>query len=80
MDIVNIEPITAGWSNDKKYCVTDENGTRFLLRISDIADHDAKQAVSRLRALERSRAIYGNRFSPGQCFRIAFIEKMDEIG
>ncbi|MBR5995145.1 MAG: phosphotransferase [Eubacteriaceae bacterium] len=44
MDIVNIEPITAGWSNDKKYCVTDENGTRFLLRISDIAEHDAKQA------------------------------------
>ena len=45
-----------------------------------MCDHDAKQAVSRLRALERSRAICGNRFSPGQCFRIAFIEKMDEIG
>lgn len=29
------EPINKGWSNDKKYCVTDENGTRYLLRISD---------------------------------------------
>lgn len=38
------EPINKGWSADKKYCVTDENGTRYLLRVSDIAKHDAKQS------------------------------------
>ena len=38
------EPINKGWSSDKKYCVTDENGTRYLLRVSDIAQHDTKQS------------------------------------
>ena len=37
------ELINKGWSNDKKYCVTDENGERYLLRISDIAQYDIKQ-------------------------------------
>lgn len=36
------EPINKGWSGDKKYCVTDENGTRYLLRVSDKALYDAK--------------------------------------
>ena len=38
------ELINKGWSNDKKYCVTDENGERYLLRISDIAQYDIKQS------------------------------------
>ncbi len=38
------ELIEKGWSKDKKYCVTDKNGKRYLLRISDIAQHDAKQS------------------------------------
>ena len=38
------EPINKGWSSDKKYCVTDENGTQYLLRISDSALHDKKLA------------------------------------
>lgn len=29
--IVSKEQINKGWSCDKKYCVTDENGTRGLL-------------------------------------------------
>ena len=37
------EPIHKGWSKDKKYCVTDANGIRYLLRISDMAQYDAKQ-------------------------------------
>ena len=37
MNFVTKEPINKGWSSDKKYCVTDENGTRYLLRVSDIA-------------------------------------------
>ena len=43
MQITNREPILEGWSDDKKYCVTDEKGKRFLLRISDLAQYDAKQ-------------------------------------
>jgi aminoglycoside phosphotransferase (APT) family kinase protein len=31
---INIIPITKGWSGDKKYCVTDANGVKYLLRIS----------------------------------------------
>ncbi len=38
------EPISKGWSNDKKYCVTDEHGKKYLLRISNIAQHDMKQS------------------------------------
>ena len=44
LHITNREPILAGWSNDKKYCMTDEKGERFLLRISDMTQYDAKQS------------------------------------
>ena len=44
MDFATKEPINKGWSSDKKYCVTDENGTRYLLRVSDRAQYDAKQS------------------------------------
>ena len=44
MNFVTKEPINKGWSSDKKYCVTDENGTRYLLRVSDIAQHDTNQS------------------------------------
>ncbi len=44
MNFVTKEPINKGWSSDKKYCVTDKNGTRYLLRVSDIAQHDTKQS------------------------------------
>ncbi len=36
--------IKKGWSNDKKYCVTDEKGNRYLLRVSDIGEYDAKKS------------------------------------
>jgi len=44
LNIVSKEPILEGWSDDKKYCITNEKGERFLLRISDIAKYDAKQS------------------------------------
>lgn len=44
MHFVAKEPIYKGWSSDKKYRVTDENGTRYLLRVSDIAQRDKKQS------------------------------------
>ena len=43
MEFVSKEPIHKGWSSDKKYFVTEENGKRYLLRISDFKEQDAKQ-------------------------------------
>ncbi len=44
MNFITKESITKGWSSDKKYCVTNECGTKYLLRISDTALHDKKLA------------------------------------
>ncbi len=44
MNFISKELISKGWSKDKKYAVTDETGTRYLLRISDMAVHDRKKA------------------------------------
>ena len=44
MTFTTTTPITKGWSSDRKYCVTDERGNRYLLRISDSAEHDKKLA------------------------------------
>ena len=44
MNFTSKEPIYKGWSGDKKYCVTGENGKRYLLRVSDISQHDTKQS------------------------------------
>lgn len=33
MTYISKEPIHKGWSGDKKYCVTDLDGTKYLLRI-----------------------------------------------
>lgn len=43
-DYISKELIDKGWSADKKYCVTDEKGIRYLLRVSDIAQYDVKQS------------------------------------
>lgn len=43
MKFVTREPILKGWSGDQKYCVTDENGKKYLLRISDITQQDRKK-------------------------------------
>lgn len=40
---VNTEPITKGWSNDKKYHVTDNGGFQYVLRISPLDKCDAKK-------------------------------------
>ena len=44
LNITDRRSILEGWSNDRKYCITNEEGSRFLLRISDIAQYDAKQS------------------------------------
>ncbi len=44
MEFVTKEPINKGWSKDKKYSVTDENGNRYLLRVSDASEYDTKKS------------------------------------
>ncbi|MDK2991401.1 MAG: hypothetical protein PWP48_634 [Clostridiales bacterium] len=41
---VSYDPINKGWSSDKKYCVTDENGIRYLLRISSLDQFSTKES------------------------------------
>ena len=38
-----IEPLTKGWSSDKKYYIETDDGRRLLLRVADIKEHDRKQ-------------------------------------
>ena len=40
---VSKEPLLKGWSVDKKYCLTDEHGNRFLLRVTPIEKYDDKK-------------------------------------
>ena len=41
---VSKEPINKGWSGDKKYCVTNDKGEKFLLRVSPIEQYDRKKS------------------------------------
>ena len=43
-----MEPIHRGWSEDRKFCVTDESGKKYLLRVSDAAMYEEKQAEFRM--------------------------------
>lgn len=38
------EPINKGWSGDKKYCVTDEQGNKFFLRVFLIEQYEQKKS------------------------------------
>jgi len=40
---IKSKPITKGWSEDKKYCVTNVDGTKYLLRISPIERYDHRK-------------------------------------
>ena len=40
-----IEPITKGWSEDKKYCVTESSGTMYLIRISPISRYETRKSL-----------------------------------
>ena len=52
---VTKEPVEKGWSSDKKYCVTDENGTRYLMRVSDCSQYDSK--LSEFQMMEKVAAL-----------------------
>lgn len=40
-----VEPITKGWSEDKKYCVTTEDETKYLLRITPISRYETLKSL-----------------------------------
>ena len=44
MIFVSKVPINKGWSSDKKYCVTDNDGKKYLLRVSDISQLETKKS------------------------------------
>lgn len=48
MKFVSKEPINKGWSGDKKYCVTDTQGKKFLLRVSPIEQYEQKRSEYKL--------------------------------
>ncbi len=43
--IIKIELINKGWSEDKKYCVTVTNGTKYLLRITPISRYEIRKSL-----------------------------------
>lgn len=44
MKFVSKEPVDKGWSGDKKYCVTDTKGEKFLLRVSSAEQYERKKS------------------------------------
>ncbi len=44
MNIITKQKIEKGWSGDLKYCVTDEKGDKFLLRVSNIEQYERKKS------------------------------------
>ena len=42
---VSVEPIEKGWSEDKKYCVTNADGEKYLLRITPIERYETRKAL-----------------------------------
>lgn len=43
-DFVEVTEIQKGWSADKKYCVKDEYGKKYMFRLSSSEQHDRKKA------------------------------------
>ncbi len=56
MDFVTKEPINKGWSCDSKFCVTAENGTKYLLRVTP---HEKSGTRSDMFRLQRQVASLG---------------------
>lgn len=52
---VKKEQIHEGWSEDRKYCALEEDGTRYLLRVSPIEQYEEKQAEFRM--MEQAAAL-----------------------
>lgn len=44
MEFISKELIDKGWSGDQKYCVTDKNANKYLLRISPMEQYEKKKS------------------------------------
>jgi aminoglycoside phosphotransferase (APT) family kinase protein len=42
---ISINPVCKGWSEDKKYCVTNEGGTKYLLRITPAERFETRKSL-----------------------------------
>jgi serine/threonine-protein kinase len=42
---IKSEPITKGWSEDQKYCLTKERGTKYLLRVTPMSRFETRKAL-----------------------------------
>ncbi|MDR2703568.1 MAG: phosphotransferase [Cellulomonadaceae bacterium] len=51
-----LKPINKGWSADKKFCVADSGGTKYLLRISDIERYADRKSL--FEVLEQVAALH----------------------
>ena len=52
---VKFDPITKGWSEDKKYCAFTTDGAKYLLRISPISRFETRKSLFAI--LERVAAV-----------------------
>ena len=52
---IKSEPITKGWSEDKKYCVTATDGMKYLLRITPVSRYEVRKSLFAM--LERVAAL-----------------------
>jgi aminoglycoside phosphotransferase (APT) family kinase protein len=43
--IAKREPVTKGWSEDKKYCITTADDTKYLLRITPISRYETRKVL-----------------------------------
>ena len=43
--IVKKEPITQGWSEDEKYCVTTADATKYLLRVAPLSEYETRKSL-----------------------------------
>lgn len=44
-NFTHYDPIAKGWSDDKKYCVSTADGTKYLLRISPASRYETRKAL-----------------------------------
>lgn len=52
---IKSEPIEKGWSEDKKYCVTAPDGTKYLLRVTPISRYETRKSLFTM--LEKAAAL-----------------------
>lgn len=84
--ITEIKPLEEGWSDDKKYILKDQNGVRYILRVSDKAKYNKKlkqyELLRRIAELDIncSKALDFGTLADGSVYMIlSFLEGEDGI-